>query len=122
MKGEEIAWTYAASCCKIAIALISWHGESERRERPAPGSLQGPTRSVRTPITVLLLQRKIKPGTVSRPRPRVFFPSIYCTESASTPSPACTSSIAKTTMPVAVVLVTPMITISPTARRGKSRT
>ena len=45
----------------------------------------------------------------------------YC-RSSSTPSPTCTSSSANTIMPVAVVGVVLMTTISPTARRGMSAT
>src|SRR5258708_31756 len=41
----------------------------------------------------------------------------YCTWSSSTPSPACTSSMEKMTIPVAVVGVPPITTISPMDRR-----
>src|SRR2546425_11646380 len=41
-----------------------------------------------------------------------------CCSSRSTRSPRCTSSSANTIMPVAVVGVVPITTISPTARRG----
>ena len=46
----------------------------------------------------------------------------YCCSSISTASPKWISSMAKTIIPVAVVGVVPMITISPTERRGMSAT
>ena len=49
-------------------------------------------------------------------------PVDYCCSSFSTSSPRWTSSMAKTIIPVAVVGVVPMITISPTDRRGMSAT
>src|SRR5271166_3932932 len=70
--------------------------------------------------------QKTKPGTVC-PSPADCvcvgcegYCDCACDSSSSTPSPACTSSMANTIIPVAVVGVVPITTISPTARRGRS--